>query len=280
MAGTIIFGIDVESASENSVGFAEYGAEMFRELNIPVTWYLTGKTLERYPDVFRKIENNELIELQAHTYDHILLKTVLMRIPEGISIHGSTEWHVQRGGSLEEIDSDLGRCQLVFQNALGRRATALTGPWGYYRGLGDRPDLLEMVHRHGFKILRTFARDEQDGQPVPLEWQPFFYEVQGFPEILECFIHDYQDDFYWQAFAQPRKGDSYLDHLESVARKIAEENLTWSLCSHDHGCATREGFEKKGNWFRAIVEYAQDLNVRFLSVTQYYEEMYSKTHNA
>lgn len=276
MAGTIIFGVDVESASKDSMGFAKYGAELFTDLNIPVTWYLTGKTLECYTGIFRKIEKNELIELQAHTYDHILLKTVLIRIPEGMKIHGSTKWYMQRGGSLEEIDRDIKRCQIVFQNVLSRPATALTGPWGYYRGLGDRPDLLEIVHRYGFKILRTFARNEQDGQPVPLEWQPFFYEVQGFPEILECMIHDYQDDFYWQAFTQPKKRESYLGHLKGVARKVAQDNLTWSLCSHDHGCATREGFEKKGNWFRGIVEYARDLNIRFLSVTQYYQEMYSK----
>lgn len=275
MAGTVIFGVDVESASEDSVGFAEYGARLFEELDAPVTWYLTGRTLERYPDVFRAMDKEEGIELQAHTYDHILLKSVLMKVPEGMCIHGSTGWHLQRGGSLEDIDRDLGRCQRVFEGVLGRQATALTGPWGYYRGLGDRPELLDVVHRHGFKILRTFARDEQDGQPVPLEWQPFFYEVQGFPLMLECMVHDYQDDFYWRAFAQPGEGASYADHLKRIAEKVAKENLTWSLCSHDHGSATKEGFEKKGRWFRAIIEYAQDLDIRFLAVTPYYEEMVS-----
>ena len=279
MPGIIIFGIDVEKASKDSVGFTKYAAKLFQKLNIPVTWYLTGKTLECYPDTFRKIGSSEFIELQAHTYNHILLKTILMRIPKGRRIHGSSGWYIKRGGSLKEIDADLRKCQLVFQDVLGRHATALTGPWGYYRGLGDRPDLLEIVHRHGFKILRTFARNEQDSQPVPLEWQPFFYKAQGFPEILEYTIHDYQDDFCWQAFTRPKKGESYVNHLKEVARKIAKENLTWSLNSHDHGCATREGFEKKGNWFRAVVEYAKSLNIRFLSVTEYYEEMCLKRRN-
>ena len=57
------------------------------------------------------------------------------------------------------------------------------------------------------------------------------------------------------------------------ADNVAEKNLTWSLCSHDHGCATRQGFEKKGRWFSAIVKYARDLGIRFLSVSRYYEEM-------
>jgi hypothetical protein len=280
MRGTILFGIDVETASEDAAGFARYGMKLLEELQVPATWYLTGRTLELYPHVFREIEGCSLVELQAHTYDHLLLKTVLMRVPDGLVIHGSADWFMQRGASPEEIDRDLERCQNAFANVLGRRAIALTGPWGYYRGLGDRPDLLEILHRHGFRILRTFARNEQDAQPVPLEWQPFFYEVQGFPEMLECLIHDYQDDFYWETFTRPTEDESYADHLKAVARKVAEDNLTWSLASHDHGCATREGFEKKGRWFRAIMEHARGLGIRFLTASQYYEEMLSRRKSA
>ncbi len=273
MAGTILFGIDVESASPDSEGFAGYGGEMFQELDVPVTWFVTGKTLERYPRVFRDIDASALIELQAHTYDHILLKTVLMRIPEGKRIHGKTDWYMHRGGSIEEIEADLKRCQEVFSDVLGRRATGLTGPWGYYRGLGDRPELLEMVHGLGFRILRTFARDQNDAQPVPLDWQPFFYEVQGFPDVLECLVHGYQDDFYWRAFEEPDEGVTYDAYLKTVADRVAEEDLAWSLCSHDHRCATEEGFEEKGGWMRAIVEHAKGLGIRFLTASQYYGEM-------
>lgn len=274
MAGTIVFGIDVESASEHSKGFADYGAELFIELGVPVTWYLTGKTLDLYPEVFRGIDALDLIELQAHTYDHVLLKTIIVHIPEGKTIHGSTDCFMERAASVEEIDADLTRCQRAFEDVLGRRATALTTPWGYYRGLADRPDLLELVHRHGFRVLRSFARDQWDGQPVPLVWQPFFYSVQGYPDMLECLVHDYQDDFYWEAFAGPT-GKSYGDHLKEVAREVAENDLTWSLCSHDHGCATREGFGKKGQWFREVIECAKELGIRFQSASGFYEEMLS-----
>ena len=276
MAGTILFGIDVETASPDAVGFAAYGGELFRELKVPVTWFLTGRTLERYPDVFRELDGSDLIELQAHTYDHVLLKTILMRVPEGKRIHDSTDWFLKRGGSPAEIEADLISCQRVFSDVLGRRATGLTGPWGYYRGLGDRPELLEIVHGQGFRILRTFARDERDGQPVPLDWQPFFYEAQGFPDVLECMVHGYQDDFYWRAFEEPKEGETYAAHLRSLADRVAKEDLTWSLCSHDHGCATREGFRGKGAWMREIVEYAKGLGVRFMTVSRYYEETRAK----
>lgn len=273
MAGTILFGIDVETANENAAGFVEYAVPTFRELGIPVTWYVTGKTLERYPEAFQAVEAGDTpIEIQAHTYSHMLLKTVLVQVPEGQIIHNSTDYFMQRGASNAEIDDDLGRCQAAFERVLGRRATALTGPWAYYRGLGDRPDLLEIVHRHGFHILRTFGRNERDGQPVPLEWAPFFYRVQGFPDTLEIFIHDYQDDFYWREFVKPGPDAKYVDHLKEVARRVAAEDRVWSLCSHDHGCATREGFEQKGAWFREIVRYALGLGIRFMAVSPFYAE--------
>lgn len=276
MPGTILFGIDVETANENALGFTQHGLRLFEELGIPVTWYVTGMTLERYPEAFRAPEASGLVELQAHTYDHILLKTVLVEVPEGQVVHNSTDFFMQRGASNEEIVADLTRCQEVFERVLGRLATALTGPWAYYRGLGDRPDLLEIVDRLGFRALRTFGRDERDGQPVPLTWRPRFYRVQGFPHILEILIHDYQDDFYWREFAKPAPEARYIDHLRTVADRVAAEDLVWSLCSHDHGCATAEGFAQKGSWYRDLVQYSLGLGIRFLPISAFYEEMASR----
>lgn len=279
MPGTILLGIDVETASENAAGYARYGAEMYHELGVPVTWYVTGMTLELYPEEFKRVDASGLIELQSHTYSHMLLKTVLMQVPDGLCIHDSTDFYMGRGGSNEEIDEDLGRCQRVFLDVLGRPATALCGPWGYYRGLGDRPDLLEIVDKHGFRILRTFGRNEKDAQPVPLGWQPFLHRVQGYPQMLEVLIHDYQDDFYWRDFTRPGPGDHYTDRLRQVADRVAAEDLVWSMASHDHGCGTREGFEQKGVWLREIIRYSQDKGIRFLSASDYYEEMLAGTQD-
>lgn len=277
MPATILFGIDVECASEDSRGFARHASKLFRDLECPVTWYLTGKTLETFPDEFRRVADGGppprgLIELQAHTYDHVLLKPVLMQVPAGRTVHGKTDWYYDPGGRIDEIERDLERCQAVFERVLGKKAVALTGPWGYYRGLGDRPDLLELVARHGFRILRTFARDEHDANPVPIEWPPFFYEIQGYPRILELMVHGYQDDFYWEAFEGPGHDRTYLDYQKRFADRVAAQGLTWSMASHDHGCATEEGFERKGAWFRGIIQHARKLGIRFMTATQYYDE--------
>lgn len=139
MSGTLLFGIDVESASEASVGVARWGTELFAELETPVTYYVTGRTLESYPEAFQAVDASPWVDVQSHTYDHLLLKTVLVWVPPGKVIHGSTDWFLQRGGSVAEVEADLTRCQELWERVLGRRATALTGPWCYYRGLGGPP---------------------------------------------------------------------------------------------------------------------------------------------
>jgi hypothetical protein len=272
MPGTILLGIDVESAGDYARGYAEFGTEMYHGLGIPVTYYLTGRVLESNPRIFAALARDDLIDLQCHTYDHLLLKTVFMDLPPGIKGHDDNRQYLQRGASPDEIDADLTKCARVFGDILGRQPRGLTGPWGYYRGLQDRPDLLEILHRHGFRHLRTFARNERDCQPVPLEWQPFFYKLQGFADVLELLVHDYQDDFYWRMFAQPGPEDTYEAHLRGVARRVAENDLVWSVASHDHGCATREGFEIKGKWLRDLITYAKDIGIRFASAERYYRE--------
>lgn len=276
MPGTILLGVDVETAMEDALGYTKYGAELFYELDCPVTWFLTGKTLEKYPKEFQRIEKDKFIELQAHTYDHILLKTVLIKVPKGRMVHGKKDWFINPGSSLDEIDKDLTKCQKVFQDVLGRKAIGLTTPWGYYRGLADRPDILQIVDNHGFKFLRSFARDENDGNPVPFEWQPFFYEVQGYPHILEFMIHGYQDDFYWDFFGDHDADKTYTDCLKRFANKVAKENIIWSMASHDHACATKEGFEKKGAWLREFIKYSKGIGIKFLRASEFYEKMVEK----
>jgi peptidoglycan/xylan/chitin deacetylase (PgdA/CDA1 family) len=272
MPGTILLGVDVETAGAGSAVYARKGVEFLRRHGIAATWYVTGRTLERYPSLFVEAEGSGVTDLQAHTYDHILLKTVLVQVPPGLTVHGRTDFYMQRGASVGEIEADLSRCQKVFEDVLGRPACGLTGPWAYYRGLGDRPDLLEIVHAHGFRFLRTFGRDARDGQPVPMEWQPAFYGPQGFPDVLELMIHDYQDDFYFAAFTGAADASEYRAHLRSVADRVAADDIVWSLCTHDHNCETDEAFAAKTAWLADLVDYARAAGIRFVTGSQYYAQ--------
>ena len=272
MPPTAYVGIDVETASESSENYARLGVELLEQEDLCATWYVTGKTLEKYPDAFVEAEKSGRVDLQAHTYCHLLLKTVWMEIPPGRTYAGRTDWLCNRGGTNDEIEADLARCQEVFRSVLGRPARGLTGPWGYYRGLGDRPDLLDIVSRHGFRFLRTFARNERDGEPIPLEWQPFFYEPQGHGDVLELMVHGYQDDGAFAQLTGLADPKDYVAYLRGLADRVAAEDRVWSMCSHDHRCQTPEAFRLKTGWLRETIRYAKSLGIRFVTASQFYAQ--------
>lgn len=271
MPGTVLLGVDVETVGASSENYARLGAELLASEDIRATWYVTGKAIEHTPALFVEADRSGRVDLQAHTYDHLLLKSILIEIPPGRTYGGATGWLSKRGGSIEEIDADLARCQAAFADVLGREATALTGPWGYYRGLGDRPDLLDVVYARGFRILRTFARNERDCEPIPLEWQPSFYQPQGFDDVLELMVHGYQDDFTF-AWLTGQDHDGYVKYLRGLADRAAREDRVWALCSHDSECETPDAFAEKTGWLRETVRHAKSLGMRFLTASEYYAE--------
>ncbi len=272
MPGTFLFGVDVESNSEDTRQFCIHAPEIFEKRGVNVTWYVTGRSMELYPDELQKVDKHPLLDVQSHTYSHMLLKTVVIKVPKGRVVHGATDWYLQPCGSLEEIDADLGRCQDIFRKVLGRPSSAMTTPWGYYRGLSDRPDLLAILDRHGFRAVRSYARNADDGQPVDLDIQPFHYSLQGYPHILECPVQFYQDEFYWRQFAAPPDDASYLDALKLMVDEVVERDLIGTICTHDHDFSDAAERANKEGWYGGIIDYALEKGGKFLSISQLYEQ--------
>ena len=161
----------------------------------------------------------------------------------------------------------------VIEELLQVDCHGLTGPWGYCRGLVDRPDLLQILRDNGIRWIRTNARDHRDCQPTPFSEQPFFYADQGFPEILELGIQGYQDHFYWERFDDRSHGESYQDYLFAMVDETARNGWLWNLCSHDHGTPTRRDFEEKCGWLGDLIARAKATGLRFASPPEIYEEL-------
>jgi len=272
--GTIILGYDIETASESSVGFLE-GAEILHDrYELPWTIYLTGMTVEERADDIRRFLNNPLLTVGQHTYSHVLLKSVYMTPGDGKPIHGAYPNFFKKGGSLEEIREQIENTQSLIINLLGVECRGLTGPWNYYRGLVDRPDILQILQQNKIQWIRTNGRDCRDCQPTPFSEQPFFYADQGFPDILELGIQGYQDDSQWERFDDRRHGDTYQDYLFAMLYEVSRNDWVWSVCSHDHGTPTKEAFfSTKGKWVENLIIRARDLGMRFLAPHELYMEM-------
>ena len=274
MSGTIILGYDVETASENTAGFLAGAEKLHDRYEVPWTIYLTGTTLESRVEDVRKVQENSLLTIGQHTFNHVLLKSVYMIPGDGQPVHGSAPNFFKRGGSVEVIGEEIGQTQQLMRDLLGLECRGLTGPWGYYRGLLDRPDILQILHDSGIRWMRTYARDFRDCQPTPFSVQPFFYGDQGFPDMLEMGIQGYQDDFYWERFDDRRYGETYQDYIYAMLEEVAQNDWVWNLCSHDHGTATVEIFDQtKGKWIEDLILRAKDLGIRFVAPGDFYEEM-------
>ena len=258
---TFLLGYDVESNNPSVTGsFLETMQALHRDLQSPASLFLVGKTVEQNVDTLRPLAADSLFDLQQHTYSHVLLKTICTVNERGTQ--------VKRGGSLEQLDEELGRANAVIVEQLGVRCNGITGPWNYYRGLSDRPDILELLRKHGLTISRRWGRNEQDWQPVRLDLQPFWYEAQGFPEILEVCIHGWQDCI--------RREQLGWDNLEEYVRlmrrdldEAAERDSVFSYCQHDWSSIRADPTMRAT---RSILEYAQQRGFRMLNYRQFYAE--------
>ena len=273
MNGTMVFGYDIETASENTVGFLEGATEMHEKHGVPWTIYLTGQTVEQCTDAIRKCMQSPLVTVAQHTYSHVLLKSVYMTPGDGKPVHGAEPNFFKEGGSLDQIREEISKAQGIIKDLLQVDCRGLTGPWCYYRGLVDRPDILQILQDNGIRWIRTNARDYRDCQPTPFTEQPFFYADQGFPEILELGVQGYQDDFYWERFDDRSHGETYQDYLFAMVDETAKNGWVWNLCSHDHRTPTKQEFWRERKWIADLIGRARDAGLRFASPPEIYNQL-------
>jgi peptidoglycan/xylan/chitin deacetylase (PgdA/CDA1 family) len=259
--GTFLIGYDVESANPDVTRpFVRRAQQIHEETGVPATFFFCGRTIEKNVDALRPLAAHPLFDFQQHTYNHVLLKTVCIEDPqEGMRFF--------RGGTLDQIRDEVRRTSDLLRDAFGVTCTGLTGPYAYYRGLMDRPDILDVLWEEGIRFTRTWGRNERDWQPVPLEVQPFFYELQGFPALLEVPLHGWQDISLRKTVGWANH-QAFLDGVYPYLERAAREGLVFSFCTHDHS-STREDPEMRIT--AALLHRARALGLETPTYPGYYE---------
>ena len=259
--GTFLIGYDVESGNPSVTGpFLRRMQEIHEATGVPASLFLVGRTVERNVDVLKPLADHPLFDLQQHTYNHVLLKTVCIEDPlEGVRYF--------RGGTLEQIREEVRRTSALLRDALGVACRGLTGPYAYYRGLIDRPDILEILWEEGIRFTRTWGRNERDWQPVDLAIQPFRYAVQGFPEMLEVPVHGWQDISLRKTVGWAEH-QAFLDGIYPYMEQAAASGLTFSYVTHDHS-STRE--DPSMVTTESLLRRARELGMETLTYAAYYD---------
>jgi len=262
MTATMLIGYDVECREpEVTRLFLRRASELHDALGIPATFFIVGQTLEQSVDAFRALRDHPWLDFQQHTYSHMLLKTVCRENEEGITIF--------RGGTLDQIREEVTRTSTLLKDKLGVDCVGLTGPYGYYRGLMDRPDILEILWEAGIRFTRTAARNEHDWQPLSFNWQPFWYAPQGYPDMFEFPVAGWQDCILREQVGWANL-NGYLERVRQDVDHIVANDLVWSYVQHDWS-SVREDPEMRMT--RDLLRYARGQGVEFAFYRSYYDKM-------
>ncbi len=259
----MLIGYDVEWTGDEDVTprFLARATDLHNRLEVPATLFVVGRTLERWLPEFRVVAADPLFDIQQHTYSHQLLKTVY--IEDGTSVR------VVRGVSIEETREEVRKTSALLAEHLGVECLGLTGPWCYYRGLRDRPDILEVLWEEGIRFTRTDGRNEHDWHPVSMDLQPYWYDALGFPDMFEIPIHGWHDCVIRDEVLGWENVDGYVESVRPYIERAAAEDRVFSLCQHDWS-SIRADPEMRAT--EALIRYAQDQGLRIMSYRAYYEE--------
>ena len=240
--------------------FLTAAAELHRKYMAPCTLFVLGQVLEKNVRHFQEIASEDMFDIQQHTYSHTRLKTVVEEHDGSVNVYGS--------GTLGDIAQDITEASSLLKKCLQVNCIGLSGPYGYHRGLSDKPEVLEILQDAGIGFVRAYTRNEQDWGPVALDVQPFWYKPQGFPKILEIPGQDHQDCHYREIHGWENT-EGYLSHLKSSLEYVARHDLTWSVCFHDFS-SIRD--DPKMTIVSGLIEHARKRHVRIITCKEYYEE--------
>ena len=266
----LLIGYDVEKVDDPSVvrRFLRSVRSVHEDLEAPCTFFLLGRVVENNWRELKDLrKRSPFFDYEQHTYSHVLLKTVCMDDGKHIRL--------VRGGSPDQIEDEVAKTNRLLEEKLGVECWGITGPWGYYRGLCDRPDLLEILSRNGIRFTRTWARNEKDWQPVPFDVQPFTYEPQGFPGIVEFPLNGWQD-VHWRELNGWENLGGYLAFLKQTADDLADRGIVWGYGSHDWSSIRAD---PELSVMRAFIQYAKDLGFRILDYRSYYLELVGESRS-
>jgi peptidoglycan/xylan/chitin deacetylase (PgdA/CDA1 family) len=280
---TLLIGYDTESAAVGE-GLARFigpdvpqyraaldpdttrrGVDLLRrlhlELEAPCTFFVCGRTLLHALEALEPVAESDLFDIQQHTYSHIVFRDVRYQ-PLGSDAPEAVIPETPHVAIREElrITSELIRTHL------GRECIGLRTPFGYYRGLRDRPDLLSIVAETGHRFVTSWGRNEQNGNPTP--WvQPFAYAEEGYPEILEIPFQFWLDGIWFDANGYDQ-GAGFRAALEGAIDEIADTDTVFATAFHEW-CAVEANEEGTG-WIRGLIEHARRRDVEVLSYAEYW----------
>jgi peptidoglycan/xylan/chitin deacetylase (PgdA/CDA1 family) len=233
--------------------------EVHADVGVPATLFVCGRTLLHALEPVRAARDTGLFEVQQHTFSHVPFKEIVYS-PQPDLI--GTIPAAPPVALLEELRFTS---RLIGEH-LGSECVGLRAPFGYHRGLRDRPDLLEIVRAAGLRYITSWGRNEENGNPTP--WvQPFVYSEEGYPDILELPFQFWLDVVWFDTYGYDT-GPAFLEALKGAIDVVAAGELVYGACFHDWVALASD--ERRVGWLRGMLRYAVEQGVEVTTYTDYW----------
>ena len=148
-----IFHYDLES--DTCVQASKKLAEIHRRHNLPATFFVLGKVIERWDKELKTIFGDDsLFDIQSHTYSHRMLKDSRMHGP---------------GISLDELRKEISLGIKLVEEGLERPCIGVRSGCGFFNGLQRERERLGVIAECGVKYLSSDLRGPADSIPSGLQ---------------------------------------------------------------------------------------------------------------
>jgi peptidoglycan/xylan/chitin deacetylase (PgdA/CDA1 family) len=234
---------------------------LHEELEAPCTFFVCGRTLLHALDAFEPLAASPLFDIQQHTYSHVVFRDVRYQA------QGAEHEAVLPETPHVALREELRLTSELIRKYLGRECIGLRTPFGYYRGLRDRPDLLEIVRDTGHRFVTSWGRNENNGNPTPFDVQPFAYAEEGFPDVFEIPFQFWLDGIWFDVNGYDQ-GAGFRRALEEAIDVVAERDLVFATAFHEWVAVVAN--EEGTGWIRGLIERARERGVEVTSYADYW----------
>ena len=149
-----------------------------KRLEMPATFFITGRTLEANLKEYRALLTDPLFEVASHTWSHKLLCDNALCGP---------------AVSADEKREEIFKAKALIEDVFERPCLGLRPAVGFDSGLRGAVDVLTLVRQAGFRYVSSLLWGPDCSMPALIE-APFHYGADGFADLWELPGHGWHEN--------------------------------------------------------------------------------------
>jgi peptidoglycan/xylan/chitin deacetylase (PgdA/CDA1 family) len=152
--------------------------EVHKRLEMPATFFITGKTLDANPKEYKELLTNPLFEVASHTWSHKMLRDNVFCGP---------------AVSADEKREEIFKSKELIERVFERPCIGLRAACGFDIGLKGAVDVLKLMQEAGYKYVSSLLWGPDYSMPALIK-EPFNYAADGFPDFWELPGHGWHEN--------------------------------------------------------------------------------------